>query len=154
MLGPLPYLSVADSPFTPLGLGTFHLEDFEDGLVNTPGLTADSASFGASFGTLVDSVDGDDDVIDGACPPESCNSLFGNGQITFTFDAVALGQLPTHVGVVWTDGGTGCDVTFEAFDAADVSLGTASAAALGDDSNLGTTAEDRFFGVVAPDGVA
>lgn len=153
LIGPLPYLSTADSPFATLGLTTFHLEDFEDGLVNTPGLSADTASFGGDFGALVDSVDGDDDVIDGACPFGSCNSLFGGGQITLTFDAEVLGGLPTHVGGVWTDGGTACDVTFEAFDENGASLGSITAPALGDDSNLGTVGEDRFFGIYAPGGV-
>lgn len=155
LIDAIPYLSVADSPFTGLAFkGYFHLEDFEDGAVNTPGLTADSGSFGADFGALVDSVDGDDDVIDGACPAGSCNSIFGGGQVTFTFDAVALGGLPTHVGVVWTDGGTGCDVTFEAFDSDGASLGATTATAIGDASNSGTVDEDRFLGIVAPGGVA
>ena len=155
MLEARPYLSEADSPFTGLTFPSyFHLEDFEDRAVNTPGLSADSASFGNDFGTLVDSVDGDDGTIDDMCPTGSCDSIFGGGQVTFTFDAVALGALPTHVGVVWTDGGTGCDVTFEAFDTEGTSLGATTATAVGDDSNTGTTAEDRFLGIVAPAGVA
>jgi hypothetical protein len=79
---------------------------------------------------------------------------FANGSISFTFDGTALGGLPTHVGIVWTDGGTGADVTFEAFDAADVSLGTRTVTALGDGSNTGTVEEDRFFGIVASGGVS
>ncbi len=148
-----PYLTAADSPFAALGLGYYHLEDMEDHMVNTPGVTADTASFGSDFGALVDSVDEDDGVIDDACPLGMCDSLYGGGQITFTFDAVALGALPTHVGVVWTDGGFGCDVTFEAFDAGGTSLGSTTATAIGDASNLGTTAEDHFFGFVALEGV-
>lgn len=35
-LGPIPYLSRADSPFD-LTIPDFYLEDFEDGQLNTPG---------------------------------------------------------------------------------------------------------------------
>ena len=43
-LGPSPYLSFADSPFNGGSFSYFHLEDFEDGSLNTPGVTA-SAGF-------------------------------------------------------------------------------------------------------------
>src|SRR5687768_15287026 len=39
-LGPITYRSAADSPFDLSGLGeTFFLEDFEDGEMNTPGIS-------------------------------------------------------------------------------------------------------------------
>lgn len=154
LLGPTPYLSRDDSPFAALVFtGYFHLEDVEDDLIDTPGLTADSTTLSSSFGAaLVDSVDGDDGATDDACA--DCNALFGNGSITLTFAADDLAGLPTHVGVVWTDGGNGCDASFEAFDADDVSLGVGTAPAIGDALNTGETGEDRFFGVVAPGGVA
>lgn len=41
LIGPSPYLSSADSPFSPLtGFTYFSLENFEDHLLNTPGVTA------------------------------------------------------------------------------------------------------------------
>jgi len=48
LLGPTPYLSFVDSPFNPLqtsgGFAYFHLETFEDGLLNTPGVSANTGS--------------------------------------------------------------------------------------------------------------
>ena len=104
------YLSAADSPLNTAGLGYFYLEDFEDGLLNTPGVTA---SAGGPTWPLypreyVDSVDADDGVIDGVGHSATAgNSWFspdGAAGITFTFDAGVLGSLPTVAGIVWTDG--------------------------------------------------
>jgi hypothetical protein len=154
---PIPYLSRADSLFNGVSFPSYlHFEDWEDGLVNTPGVTPSSTQVGASFGAaLVDSVDGDDGVIDGKCEKVAgtCNSGFAGGTIDFTFDAVTLGNLPTHVGIVWTDGSPGCDAIFEAYDAADALIGSKTAAGVGDATNYNTVAEDRFFSVVHAAGV-
>lgn len=157
LLDPIGYKSRADSPFEGVTFGSyFHFEDWEDGAVNTPGVTASSNQLGSSFGAgLIDSVDGDDGAVDGKCEKTAgtCNSGFAGGTIEFTFDAAALGALPTHVGIVWTDGATGCDAVFEAFDEDDQSLGTKTAAGVGDNGNFGTVDEDRFFGVVHAAGI-
>lgn len=154
---PIPYTSRADSPFNGVAFPAyFHFEDWEDGLVNTPGVTPSSTTVSSSFGaTLIDSIDGDDGVVDGKCEKAAgaCEAGFGNGTIDFTFDAGALGALPTHVGIAWTDGAPGCDAVFEAYDAADVLIGTKTAAAVGDAVFTGTVAEDRFFSVVHGAGV-
>jgi hypothetical protein len=146
LLGPTPYLSFADSPFSGLGLSNFQLENFQDNSLNTPGV---SANFGAPTGPfgLTDSVDADDGSIDGS-GTGGISFFSGSGAtgITFTFDAAALGgSLPTHAGIVWTDGsGT---TLFEAFGPGLVSLGTLGPFSLSDGSFTGGTAEDRFFGV-------
>lgn len=155
---PVSYKRRADSPFFGVVLPVYdHFEDWEDGLVNTPGVTPSSTAVGASFGALVDSVDGDDGTVDGKCEKAAglCNSGFsGDGQISFTFDAAQLGgQLPSHVGIAWTDGSTGCDAIFEAYDAADVLIGSKTAAAVGDNTNVGSYDEDRYFTVVHAAGV-
>ncbi|MBI5432786.1 MAG: hypothetical protein HZA52_08155 [Planctomycetes bacterium] len=147
--GPTPYFSTADSPFA-LGSGGFALEDFEDGLLNTPGVTSPSGVVTSTQypASIIDSVDADDGVLgNGACA--DCDSYFGGGGavINFVFNANGLGGLPTKVGIVWTDGGPAATVTFEAFDALGVSLGTSVANGQGDSSYWGTTAEDRFYGV-------
>lgn len=123
----------ADSPFAGLAFsGYFHLENFEDGLLNTPGVSGNGVITSVGFtGPIIDSVDEDDGAVNGQCnnaPPgafDDCDSYFsGSGQvgITFTFNQAALGgDLPTHAGVVWTDGTDA--VTFEAFDAFGASLG-------------------------------
>ena len=61
-----PYKSFHDSPFYGTGL-VMYLEDCEDGLINTPGLSIASNTLGAPGGVLppslyMDSVDADDGV--------------------------------------------------------------------------------------------
>lgn len=153
----IPYLSRADSPFNGVAFSSYlHFEDWEDGLVNTPGVTPSSTEVGGSFGALVDSVDGDDGVVNGKCEKAvgTCNSGFsGSGAIEFTFDAAVLGALPSHVGIAWTDGAPSCDAIFEAYDAANALIGTKTAVAVGDPGNTGNVAEDRLFCVVHAAGV-
>ncbi len=156
LLGPSSYVETADSPFTGLDFGYFYLEDFEDGSagipLNTPGVVASGGAF--QTGPSTDSVDADDGAIDGS--GLSGNSFFGAGAsgFTFTFSAGVLGSLPTHVGIVWTDGAIINEVTFEAFDSNNDSLGTIVAPGLGDNSFQGGTEEDRFFGVIDPLGIS
>lgn len=152
-LGPTPYLSFADSPFNGGSFSYFHLENMEDGFVNEPGLSQSGGSI-TGPGGITDSVDADDGVIDGS--GQNGRSLFGSGStgITFTFDAGVLGTLPTHVGVVWTDGAAFNQVTFEAWDSANVSLGTLVADNIGDGSFASGTAEDRFFGAKNAGGIS
>ncbi len=158
MLGPSPYLSAADSPFAGGSFTYFHLENFESGSLTVPGVTL----FGGSFlapGGATDSVDGDDGSIDGS--GTAGRSLYSSGLFSFffTFDPLALGGLPTHAGIVWTDVGTATPafgvgpVTFQAFDAANVLIGTVGPTLLGDGSINGFTLEDRFFGVTHAAGI-
>jgi hypothetical protein len=154
IIGPTPYLSAADSPFNGVGFLYFHLEDFEDHLFNTPGVNASAGGVtSVVFGPDVhDSVDADDGALDGSgLRGDGFFSGSGTVGITFTFDASVLGALPTHAGLVWTDGTN--DITFEAFDAANVSLGTITATHANGSFN-GETAEDRFYGVMNLGGVS
>ncbi|MEZ4256191.1 MAG: hypothetical protein R3A78_10875 [Polyangiales bacterium] len=157
IIAPTPYLSSADSPFGPVNFPSyFHLEDFEDGLLNTPGVSADvGVNAKQSYPSIADSVDGDDgDATDGTCT--GCDDWFyssGATGINFTFDSSVLGQYPTHAGIVWTDGGYNCSVTFTAYDANDDVIYSDTFEGIGDNSNNRETAEDRFFGVVSPVGV-
>ncbi len=150
MYGPTQYLQFSDSPFYGLSFNTFYLEDFEDGLLNTPGVSV-NAGFLSSSGfpaTSVDSVDADDGVIDGDNTGAVGDSWWAPGipGTTFTFNQGALGSLPTHVGIVWTDGVN--LTTFSAFDGNGTLLGTIGPVALGvPNQYTGETAEDRFFGV-------
>jgi uncharacterized repeat protein (TIGR01451 family) len=153
LLGPTPYVSQNDSPFIgSINANTTFLETFEDGALNTPGVVASGGSV-VGPGGLTDSVDGDDGQIDGS-GTNGRSFFFGSGStgITFTFDAAALGALPTQAGIVWTDGeGT---TSFEAFDANGTSLGIVGPVALADNSFSGTTGEDRFFGVSHEGGIS
>ena len=155
-LDPIPYTSRADNPFNGVVFPSYlHFEDWETDVLSVPGVTPDVGSSVVSGGNaLTDSVDGDDGVVDGKCEKTGgCSSAFGNGTIEFTFDAAVLGALPTHVGIAWTDGSTGCDAVFEAYDSANVLLGSKTASGVGDGSNSGTVDEDRYFGVVHAAGV-
>jgi PEP-CTERM motif len=160
LIGPTPYLSFADSPFSAgPSFSYFHLENFEDN-VFAPGWTASNGWVRVGPSVFTDSVDGDDGAIDGS---GAAGSSFYSGNIasilTITFDASVLGALPTHVGVVWTDVGNATPfgvthVSFEAFDSASMSLGATEPFPMGDGSALGATAEDRFFGITFSGGIA
>ena len=162
LLGPLggsgltsEYAQFSDSPFSGLSLEYFHLEDFEDHLFNVPGVSGSpggvtSVVFGPS---IHDSVDLDDGVLDGSgLNGDDYFAASGSGGIRFTFDAVVLGALPTHAGIVWTDGaGT---TSFEAFDHNGISLGTIGPVTIADAVVNGTTTDDRFFGVIEFGGIS
>lgn len=150
-LGPSPYLSQADSPFTGPAYEYFYLENFETGAFSVPGVTKSAGVFLGSGGST-DSVDADDGVIDGF--GKAGRSLFnsaGSTGITFTFDSATLGSLPTYAGIVWTDGFS--TITFEAFDINGASLGVRQGAH-SDNSTAGTTGEDRIYGVVYEAGIS
>jgi hypothetical protein len=160
IFGPTPYLAFdntlpgagsAISPFSSIGFSDyFHLETFQDGLLNTPGVSAASGSV-IGPGGLTDSVDADDGTIDGS-GTLGRNFFSSNGSVglTFTFNAAALGGLPTHAGLVWTDGAGA--ITFDAFDGSGTLIGSASGTHAGATFN-GQTNEDRFYGIIAPGGI-
>ena len=161
--GPSPYLQRADSPFNSLfGQEKFWLEDFEDGLLNTPGVTAESEVELIVIGNHIyaDSVDADDGLIDasgtsGYVVGPRFNDVGSSALgITFTFDASILGGLPSVAGVVWTDGTPGDTIVLEAFRTDGTSLGTLRGDGIGDGAFDGGTAEDRFFGVSSTEGIA
>lgn len=119
VMGPFHYTSFADSPFNGQPFSYFYLETFEDGFLNTPGVSA-SAGVVLGPGFAIDSVDG------GGNNGHSFFSGCGICGITFTFDANVLGQLPTSVGIVWTDGDPSANVgrLFQAHDQNNQLIGT------------------------------
>jgi hypothetical protein len=151
VLANVPYS--CESPFAGVEFASyFHLENFEEGGLATPGVTASSNTLSSSFGaSLVDSVDCDDELIDGKCT--GCEALYGEGSVEVSFDASVLGALPTHVGMVWTDGGGGASVTITGYDAADAVIYSETVEGIGDSIIYGTVEEDRFFGIVHYEGV-
>ena len=153
LFGPTPYLSFAsDSPFAGGSFAYFVLEDLEDNAFDPTGATVMPAGVVVvEPGTITDSVDEDDGVIDGyGLDGHSLFNPSGSTGITIAFYDGILGALPTHVGVVWTDGvGT---VTFEAFDGNGTSLGTIVGAHSDGDFH-GGTAEDRFYGIFDAGGI-
>lgn len=155
-----------DSPFKDVNFSWFYFKDYEDKVLDSPGVTMTTAPcpnvgigcplissdwFSPEF---TDSVDEDDGAIDGLGQTvgDRGQSVWGRTFLKFTFDPAVLGQFPTHAGVVWTDGSPGL-TTFEAWDQNGNSLGTI-VAYLDDGSNLGTTIDDHFFGATNPGGVS
>lgn len=150
LLGPSVYTSFANSPFSGGSFSYFHLETFEGGSLSVPGVTASTGAV-VGPGALVDSVDADDGTIDGL--GQNGRSFFSAGGpqgIRFTFSSAVLGQLPTHVGLVWTDGNN--NIRFEAFDALNNSIGLLTGNHA-DGSFTGTTGEDRFYGIIHSGGI-
>lgn len=143
------YARFADSPFSAQPFSYFYLEDFEDGLLNVPGvgMTGD----GLRLEHNDDSVDNDDGVLDGSGSAGRNVWAWGRPGISITFDQAVLGQLPTHAGLVWTDGIN--PISFEAQDAHGALIGTASGNHA-DAVHGGQTADDRFYGVIHTAGVA
>jgi hypothetical protein len=155
LLGPSPYLSTSDSPFSTLSFNYYYLENFEDSALNTPGVTA-SQGFIWPDPAYFDSVDGDDGVIDGSGSKGKSFGIKNNAGITFSFNKAILGSYPTHAGIVWTDAyaPTSTSIYFQAFDVLGSSLGVFGPWTVGDGTTIGTTAEDRFFGVINLEGIS
>jgi hypothetical protein len=165
--GPSSYLSFSNSPFSTQQSEYFYLETFEDSALNTPGAFLSSGWVITSPGPLIDSVDGDDGIIDGS--GTNGHSLFSIGSrsnLTVFFNPAFLGgRLPTCAGIVCTDIGSVTsgqlgvgNVTFSARDGDGAALGSIVATNLGNGSAAGSgpgaTAEDRFFGVSNPAGIS
>ncbi|MEZ4619471.1 MAG: hypothetical protein R2867_28750 [Caldilineaceae bacterium] len=154
ILGPTAYRATWNGVWESLiNTPNFYFENFEDGRLDTPGVTT-SAGQVLGPGSNTDSVDNDDGNL---------NDYSGNGGhsfftadgaagITFTFDHTVLGKYPTRAGIVWTDGDG--EVTFEAWDASGNSLGRVGPMALNDGSFTGGTREDRFFAVHHQGGIS
>jgi hypothetical protein len=146
--GPTAYLRASDSPFNALSFSYFYRESFEDHLLNTPGISGSpggvaSVVFGPS---IHDSVDEDDGAVDGS--GLGGDSWFNSGgSVTFSFSLAALGTLPSHAGLVWTDGPGSTNVRFQAYGPDNLTLVCDfTGSGFADNSVSGQTAEDRFFG--------
>jgi hypothetical protein len=154
--GPLPYLSFSDSPFCGLTFDYFYLEDFKDGILNTPGVTA-SQGVVSDRTVYTDSVDADDGLMNNNGNVGGSFFIANNLGVTFTFSDTVLGRYPTHAGIVWTDSDFPRGATYvnlEAFDSSGSSLGALGRSRVGDGSVTGTTAEDRFLGVFNNTGIS
>ncbi len=153
---------MADSPFSGLSFGYFHLETFETGSPERAGLDFSELAVVLSPGALpIPSIATTAPSDGSGTGGHSLYTNFGSTSLRFTFNAGALGGIPpTDAGIVWTDVGlttstTGLgSVSFEAFDQLGASLGVIGPFVLGDGSSHGGTAEDRFFGVTNPAGLS
>lgn len=136
--GPIAYTSLASRPPVFINIPVV-VEDFEDGVID-PRLAFPQGGAIINPDSSTDSVDGDDGVIDGL---GQNGHSFGRNATSIDVDFLSL---PTMAAVVWTDGGVGAQVTVQAFGASGSQIASSGPHLLGDASNNGTTAEDRYFG--------
>jgi hypothetical protein len=153
LVGPIPYRCFADYPSVRAAFSAFPLEDFESDMLSEssaivmPGSWSDAPNRGGAG-------------MEGNAGEGDTWFASSDASITFTFSTALLGSLPTDAGLLWTDIGlanvrAGSDsVLFEAFDASHNLLGVIGPSSLGDGLFAGQTAEDRFFGVTSPGGIA
>jgi hypothetical protein len=170
-IGPLPYLSAADSPFLSDPSLVTVLEDFEDGALNAPGIVNDEIIDYLSIGNdghgrvvepgaETDSVDGDDGAIDGSgTGGHSYRSMnyqdtIADGNIYNSLGFSFPGRLPVAVGFVWTDGQPRSLLQLFVREKNQINNKIfALDPALGDGDGNGGTSEDRFFGVYSSVGI-
>ena len=157
MIGPLYYASQRNSPFIPASFQSyFYFEDWEDRVLDQPGVTSNSSALASAQGPgVADSADIDDGVVNGMCgSPGVCEAAYANPSFEFTFDEAELGGLPTHVGIAWVDCPLYFDIIFEAYDGRGALIGTAIGVDVGN-TWIGCCSadEDKFFGVVWSEGV-
>lgn len=156
LYGPSKYLSFKDSPFFEISKNSqyFYLEDFEDGALNTLGAKVNNGQV-LDPGEYTDSVDIDGDgFTDG--DGSTGHSLWSDGSyiLTFSFDETKLGGLPTFAGIVFTDASySNDDIHFEAYGPDGNVIDRIDLKDAGDNSNKGTTGEDRFFGIISDSGI-
>ena len=152
IFGPSAYTSQADAPFHPADFsGYFHLEDVEDGLINTPGLRVSGLALCIS-NTNCFVGQGLTDSVGNGGNGNVGHSIWTGGSTTIDFDAAVLGVLPTFAGLVWTDGLD--PITFFAFDQDGVLLGSSGPNNHADRGFGGTLADDRFYGVTHAGGIS
>ncbi len=150
---PLPYTNSAWSQyFSTLTVNKqYYLEDFEDGLINTPGLSIPDAILNGP-GANTDSVDIDDYTLNNSGTGGVSIRPAGS-TLTLQFNPAApLGGYPTKVAFVWTDGAPNSTITVIATNAQNISVAQ-QYSGLGDNAFSGATAEDRFIGVQWPAGI-
>jgi len=139
------YSQASDSPL--YSLSGFQFEDFEDGQVNTPGISLSGGGILAGSGPgLVDSVDGDDGTVDGGNSFGRSWYSAGNNFITVSFapGAKSAGVVLTDVG--FTDN-LFCigDYTVSGYDGLGNLISTYTDT-FGDGAANGASAEDIFLG--------
>jgi hypothetical protein len=142
----LPYTSTASSEFD-LASGGFFLEDFEDGVLDTPGVVASGGRIVGPGGDT-DSVDGDDGAVDGS--GTNGHAYRGEtGRVRFVFDPAVLGALPNAVGIVVTEG-IGRTQVFVGWTVA----GGGLSRLLLPLNQCGETHDDRFYPFTTSTGIA
>ena len=155
LFGPIPYQSFADSPFATESFDSFFLEDFEDGVLNTPGVSFVGPSLGGISVPIIsvansNSVDADDGLVDGDGSGGFSQQVVGTPPlVAFLFDPIELGSLPTAVGIVLTR-----SQVVTRFIASDPALNNSGVIDNIERALLQDASDDVFLGVVDPNGIA
>ena len=158
LIGPIHYHSFATSHFARASFAYFHLEDFENDILDTFNVLAPHGMVLQSAG-LTAPPEAEDGSTDNSRVSRNTWYADGDSILTFSFSKDLLGALPTDAGLIWTDMGLANvregfeSVLFEAFDASNNLLGAIGPSAMGDGLFAGQTAEDRFFGVTSANGI-
>lgn len=98
--GSTKYLQASDSPwYQGIQNGSIHLEDFKDGLLNTPFVSSNGEIRGPGDRR---SVDADDGFLDGRGENGGTWGIGIDGPFSFEFEPNAEGLLPAFVGIVVT----------------------------------------------------
>jgi hypothetical protein len=137
-----PYAQRSDSPWAAgIRQGSIYVEDFEDGIVNTPGLAMALGIMGSGF-----SVDEDDGILgnDGDLGRVYYGGFNTGGAVRAEFTADTEGRYPTYAGWVM-DTLDQSDATFAAYDP--------SGNLLASYNYLLQWGEFQFVGVYAPQGI-
>jgi hypothetical protein len=137
-----PYAQRSDSPWAAgIRQGSIYVEDFEDGIVNTPGLAMALGIMGSGF-----SVDEDDGILgnDGDLGRVYYGGFNTGGAVRAEFTADTEGRYPTYAGWVM-DTLDQSDATFAAYDP--------SGNLLASYNYILQWGEFQFVGVYAPQGI-
>ncbi|MDB6072210.1 MAG: sorting protein [Verrucomicrobiales bacterium] len=163
----LPYRGRADSPFLQsIQNGTTYLEDFEDKLLNTPGL---STTHGIVFDSPTFSADEDDGRLDniafGWCLSANPGNPLPIGS-PFSMEVMlgrdAFGHYPTHFGALYLQFARNVDPEglryFQAFDENGIQIFdeplTALSPVLTGGANILDARGNRFFGLIHESGIS
>jgi hypothetical protein len=146
------YRGLASGPFNAMaGPGNLSVENFEDGLVNTVGMSINRGVVRGATATT-DSVDRDDGQVDGLGQAGRSFTSGSHTSITIRFTPQG-GNTPQMAGLAWTDGRQNSIVVMKAWDRNGQYLGFIRAR-MGDLSRNGTTGDDRFLGLTNENGIS
>ncbi|MBL9149662.1 MAG: VCBS repeat-containing protein [Phycisphaerae bacterium] len=153
VLHPTPYATLGDSGlFGAMSLDDeFKCETFEDGSVNTLGLTIVGGTIVAPAATT-DSVDADDGSVNGSGTGGRSYRANAGSSVALSFSSAALGGYPERVGVVFTDGPSAATLVVTVETGFGPTF-TKSVGPVGDAADNGATAEDRLVSITSSFGI-
>jgi hypothetical protein len=129
----------------------FYCETFEDGAVNTPGLSIGGGSI-FTPGPTTDSVDFDDGSLNGSGTGGWSYKANAGATITISINQAALTGLPERLAFAWTDGAQNSSLTLVVTTGTNATFTRTLGPAM-DASTNGGTAEDRLVSITSSQGI-